>query len=128
MATKGKKLWILNEAYAELPSVECKGLCWNACAAIPVYPVELKNLETVAGRELTSFLGVEFPDGARVLARPDLACPLLVMKRCSVYGARPLVCRAFGAVQGLPCPHGCRSAEPMSDQRFDSIRLRVAKL
>lgn len=127
MATKGKRLRVLNEAYAELPPVACKGLCWAACSAVPVYPVELDNLEAAAGRKLPMCLD-ELPDGAQVLGGADLSCPLLVMKRCSVHAVRPLACRAFGAVDGLPCPHGCTSTHPMSNARFDVIRGRVAKL
>lgn len=34
-------------------------------------------------------------------------CPALVADRCSVYEDRPLICRLWGAVESMPCPHGC---------------------
>ncbi len=33
-------------------------------------------------------------------------CPYLKDRRCSIYDARPLICRHFGIEEGL-CPHGC---------------------
>ena len=41
----------------------------------------------------------------------DLVCPYLTDKgRCSIYDLRPLICRMFGTVEGMPCPHGCKAA------------------
>lgn len=39
--------------------------------------------------------------------RPSLTCPLRDMEnsRCSVYEARPHICRMQGEYDGLPCPH-----------------------
>ena len=34
-------------------------------------------------------------------------CPALTDGRCSVYDDRPLICRLWGAVESMPCPHGC---------------------
>lgn len=28
--------------------------------------------------------------------------------RCSVYEIRPMICRLWGLVRGMPCPYGCR--------------------
>jgi Fe-S-cluster containining protein len=33
---------------------------------------------------------------------------LTAVGRCAVYGIRPMVCRLWGLVEGMPCPHGCR--------------------
>jgi hypothetical protein len=35
-------------------------------------------------------------------------CPLLVEGQCVGYHLRPLVCRAWGAVATMQCPHGCQ--------------------
>lgn len=105
--TKAKKLRVLHEIYATLPSVGCKGLCVEACSTIPVFPIELEQLEAAAGRRLPTIdVGI-----GTVLLGSEIGtpCPLLVLGRCSTYAQRPLICRAFGAVEGLRCPHGCRS-------------------
>lgn len=47
-------------------------------------------------------------------------CVYLVDGRCSVYQNRPLICRMYGAVESLPCPHGCkpdRGALPDAESR-----------
>jgi len=123
--TKSKKLRVLHEIYATIPSAGCKGLCTEACASIPVLPFELEQLEAVAGRRLptisagdTLILGVAVGD----------ACPLLVMGRCSVYDQRPLICRAFGSAEGLRCPHGCRPDELVPRAEVFGAFEKVAEL
>jgi hypothetical protein len=110
--TKTKKLRVLQEIYASIPSPGCKGLCVDECSTIPVFPFELEQLETAAGRKLPTIStreGILLGD----LGKP---CPLLVMGRCSVYAQRPLICRAYGSTEGLPCEHGCRP-EKIVDKR-----------
>ncbi len=130
MSTKTKRLRILKEIYATIPTVECKGLCYQSCAVIPVYDVELQALEHRVNHPLP-LMDMETSDGTRVMAidgltRPD--CPLLVMRRCSQYDARPFVCRIFGVADGMPCPHGCQPVKPMTDPEVRKIQERIAKL
>lgn len=126
--TKSKKLRVLHEIYASIPSPGCKGLCVDECTSIPVFPFELSQLEAVTGRKLPTLPAGD--DGGGILLGTALGapCPLLVMGRCSVYEHRPLICRAFGAVEGLPCAHGCRPAKVVAD--IDQYRNfeRVAAL
>lgn len=110
--TKTKKLRVLREVYASVPHTVCKGLCVDSCSTIPVYPLELEQLEAAAGRVLPT-LGVTRTGAVMVGTALGAPCPLLVMGRCGVYEQRPLICRAFGSVEGLPCPHGCRPEDPM---------------
>lgn len=79
----------------KLPFVKRKGLCQESCSAAPCTLAEAEKLGSLPaegwaeGDELTcAWLG---KDG-----------------RCSTYETRPLICRLFGAVQGMECPHGCR--------------------
>jgi Fe-S-cluster containining protein len=102
--TKTKKLRVLREIYASIPSVGCKGLCTISCSTVPVFAIELEQLEAATGRKLPTVL---IEDDQFLGGEIGAPCPLLVMRRCSVYDQRPLICRAFGAVEGLPCPHGC---------------------
>lgn len=131
MSTTSKRIRQLDAIYATLPTVECKGLCHQSCAAVPVYDAELVRLEQVAKRKLP-VLEMETPGrNTAILARDwprDGSCPLLVMKRCTVYNDRPLICRIFGVAEGLPCPHGCEPTTKLSDQDVITIQRKMEKL
>lgn len=123
--TKSKKLRVLREVYASVPDPGCKGLCADACSTIPVFPIELEQLEAAAGRRLPTIQ----VDGEVVLgSEVGGPCPLLMMGRCSAYEHRPIICRAFGAMEGLRCPHGCRPAKLLSDEEQHRNFERVAAL
>lgn len=84
----------LEELYAKLPKLKCKGLCSEACGPISASAVEIRRLEITAGRRL----GI----------RPDLTCSMLSPdKKCIAYEARPLICRLYGMVKQMQCEHGC---------------------
>ena len=131
--TKSKKLRVLREIYASAPDVECRGLCAASCTTIPVFPIELAQLEAHVGRTLptTPVPGGDADHvGRAVLLGTGVGepCPLLVMGRCTAYEARPLICRAFGGVEGMRCPHGCAPVQIVSDdeqlrkfQRLDEL-------
>jgi len=112
--TRSKKLRVLREIYAELPTdVGCKGLCANAWSFVPIFPFELEILEDAARRPLAT----EPLHKGRALGLGELGqpCPLLVMGRCSAYEVRPIICRVYGAAEGIRCPHGCTPATLLTD-------------
>lgn len=84
----------LDALYVRLPKLDCKGLCADSCQGAEPIAAEADILQ----REHGAVLGV----------RGDGACSLLTAGGgCSVYADRPLVCRAWGAVESMPCEHGC---------------------
>jgi Fe-S-cluster containining protein len=87
----------LEALYAELPHLECRGLCADSCGAISMGLHEARRIERVSGEPL------------RQMASLAESCPYLEAERCTVYEARPLVCRIWGLVDehGLRCDHGC---------------------
>lgn len=113
--TKSKKLRVLREIYDSIPSAGCKGLCVSECSTIPVFDFELEQIEAATGRKLPTMSAGDEIGGLLLGSEIGEPCPLLVMGRCSVYDQRPLICRAFGSVEGLRCPHGCRPDELVSD-------------
>jgi Fe-S-cluster containining protein len=124
----------LADAYAKLPSVMCKGLCHASCGVVPIAPAEREAMAKHTGRRVKVMQDVVINLHAkhRVL-RPkdpsDLTCPYLVRNRCSVHPARPLVCRMYGVVTGMPCPHGCvASSAPLTDEQAHVIIEEVANL
>lgn len=90
--------------YARVPDVKCKGLCADACGPIAASAHEVRRLEAAAGKLL------EYD--------ADLRCSMLTDdNRCGAYDARPLICRLWGAVRNLPCPHGCTPHNAMPDRQ-----------
>lgn len=109
-----RRLELIQQAYTEVPDVACKGLCADACGVIAMSRVEYAHLTEQAGREP----GV---DGSGT-------CAVLVAGRCSAYEARPLICRLYGAVETLRCPHGCVPARPLTSSRGRALIAKVGKL
>jgi hypothetical protein len=126
--TKTKKLRVLQEIYASIPSAGCKGLCADQCTTVPVFAFELEQLEAATGRKLPTISGGDEIGGMLLGSEIGAPCPLLVLGRCSAYDHRPLICRAYGSVDGLRCPHGCRPIELVTrDQQYENF-TRVADL
>lgn len=91
----------LQELYDEIPGIPgCKGLCWMSCG-----PIEMSQRERQRIREA----GVKITDGelARRMTEEYWCEALGPDGRCAIYELRPLVCREWGAVEGLRCPWGC---------------------
>lgn len=102
-----------DELYAELPAMECQGLCAQSCG-----PIRMTEPE----RARIAAAGVTIPDGG--IFTPGM-CPALTMfRQCSVYEVRPLICRLWGVVKSMPCPWGCRPEGGwLTDQQgYDLIR------
>ncbi len=76
----------LYQIYAKVPKIACQGLCVESCGPIRMSKLEWQRLGE--------------PQAA-------MTCTLLVDGRCSKYADRPLICRLFGVVPEMPCPHGC---------------------
>lgn len=107
---------MLDALYATVPDVACKGLCAEACGPIGMTPVERARIV----REHGVFIGhAETKPGT-------LECPALQGNRCTVYSTRPMICRIFGAVEGMPCPHGCEPAGGRRSDAFGAQMLRAA--
>jgi Fe-S-cluster containining protein len=83
----------LDDLYAQVPDVGCKGLCVDSCGSVAMSPEERRR---IAER------GVHLP----LLAAFVGHCPALRNGRCSVYEVRPMVCRLWGAVEGMKCRFG----------------------
>lgn len=90
------KKTIIKKVYRDIPSIRCKGLCHHQCTVIGYTEVE-RRMMTAAGGKAPSF------DTDR------MRCNYLTEdNRCSIYNARPFVCRIYGVSKDLVCPHGCK--------------------
>jgi hypothetical protein len=88
----------LQELYDQLPALVCQGLCAESCGPIGASRLEVARVREVAGVDVTR-------------VQPDLTCPALSTTfgagRCTAYDVRPMLCRLWGVVESMPCPHGC---------------------
>lgn len=108
-----KKIKKLHEQYAKVPSANCKGLCHEACAFVMCGDLEKKIISEKHGNK--EMLQAE--------------CPyLLTNKKCGIYDDRPLVCRFYGVVPGLPCPFGCEPDATLSATQASKIFNKVTDL
>lgn len=104
----------LRDLWDQIPSVECKGLCAESCGPIPCSSLERRLIEERAGKSLQA-------DG-------KLRCTMLKDGHCSVYSIRPMICRIWGAVEKLKCPHGCRPERFLSDREAHRLTQAVEEL
>lgn len=95
----------IDAVYAAIPDVRCKGLCHRACGPIDMSEAEHARITERHGSAPT-VLALQDPERFTLLPNA-MTCSKLVDKRCSIYADRPLVCRLYGAVRELRCPHGC---------------------
>jgi hypothetical protein len=102
----------LDAVYAAIPDAGCRGLCVIGCTSVAMAPAEQHR---IADRHHINLPLATAPPGAPTLIDGQQTadhCPALSPSgRCTVYPDRPLVCRLYGATEGLPCPFGCVPAE-----------------
>ncbi len=91
----------LAELYARIPDIpDCDGRCWVSCG-----PTDRSQREDQRIRQA----GIRIRPADEALADVErYYCEALTEdKRCAVYEMRPMVCRLWGAVEGMKCPFGC---------------------
>jgi|ERR1700677_137878 len=89
----------LQALYDQVPAIpDCDGSCWTTCG-----PIEMSDRERQRIREA----GLRITPYREALATGGkFTCDALSSgKECAVY--RPLICRLWGASEGLRCVYGC---------------------
>jgi uncharacterized protein len=87
-----------------LPGVACKGLCASSCRDLTFSILDLLAIRLAY-------------DVDPIHSSPDeRTCGALVDGQCSIHDERPMICRLWGVVDDLACPHGCE-AEPITLQQ-----------
>jgi Fe-S-cluster containining protein len=111
----------LDRLYASIPALDCKGLCRDSCGPIAMTGLEEERMVEARGGPLP-------PHTPHPLALQAISCPLLTAEgRCSVYHARPAICRLWGAVDHdlMRCPHGCRpEPRPLTERESRAVLRR----
>lgn len=90
----------LEALYNQVPSIDCKGTCWDGCSRLPLLTLEQRRIHTETG--------VAIPHTDEIPGRGPFLCPALTMlKLCSVHTLRPLICRLWGTWDLMPCNYHC---------------------
>lgn len=115
--------------YQELPEVDCKGLCWNACGPIDMSDAEREQIRTKYDVEIEPFTQER---SQRWAAGERLYCTALSFGArdgqmgCAIYEDRPAICRLWGAGEGeMACPHGCDVSSRLTNEQIMQIVVRV---
>jgi Fe-S-cluster containining protein len=111
--TDPERVAALDALYAELPALECRGLCWHSCG-----PIDMSDTE----RQRIAERGVTIPRYDRTAAERYQAtgaveaCPALgPFRTCSVHDIRPMICRLWGSTETMRCPYGCRPSRELTE-------------
>jgi hypothetical protein len=99
--------------YAELPTIDCAGKCAESCGPIMMGRVEWQNMCRAGGERY---------------AGNDLTCPYLEQERCTVYAARPLICRLWGIVETMPCLWGCVPSRYLTHEEGHKFIARAREI
>lgn len=127
MKSKYRKL---EKIYAKIPKIECKGFCSTECTIIVAYDVEIKRIKERLKKNI--FFKRSQAEEAfykHVIDRSGCHnCAALKDNRCSIYDARPLICRMFGVSEGLTCKHDCKPGRILTFQEAHDIMSEVEAL
>jgi uncharacterized protein len=118
----------LRELYAQIPRFKCIEGCTDCCGPVAAskeerraHP-ELLSLETA--RDIMDVLSQGGASTQELAVAPKLTawgqagadcltCPYVIKNGgCAIYDDRPFLCRFYGTVPSLKCPHG-RAPEKM---------------
>ena len=84
-----------------LPAMQCDVGCGDCCGIVPVTVTEYNAIERYIKEK-----------GIIPTVTTDGTCPLYQEGTCSVYPVRPLICKAFGHVEEMPCTRGYNTNVP----------------
>ena len=101
-----QKLARIAELKARIPNVECKGFCFRVCTVAAVTNVEHEAIEERHGIHL-----LRTPVEMAVKHGISTPCAALKDRRCQIWEDKetyPTICSAFGAIEHMPCPFGCK--------------------
>ena len=105
----------LEELYKKIRPIECKGLCHPSCTIVPAAKAEIKRArDRMHGKNpfnpINAIRELEKSSGKIP------SCAALKENRCSIYTARPAICRLYGVAEGLECEFGCEPKNKLTRQ------------
>ncbi len=107
----------LRAVWEQIPAIDCQGLCADSCFSMGQTRTEQQIIERRTG--------VSLP-----LTHARQPCVALTMLRqCSVYQYRPMICRLWGMVASMRCNYGCvPEGGFLTDQQAYEILAQAAEI
>lgn len=105
-----KRLRKLKNLYDLIPKIKCRGKCQHSCTEVALSIGEVKHLYKITRKPIKQEKGF---------------CTYLEGGNCSVYDDRPAVCRMWGVVESLRCPHGCEAERVMTDAEARNLFRQI---
>lgn len=103
----------LQTIYNSLPKINCKKLCHECCGPIAMSKIEHDRILKESGKVPT-------------YDKKRQACGFLnKQNECKVYRIRPFICRLFGLVKAMKCPHGCEPERWLTDQEARQLLNQI---
>lgn len=121
------KIKKLQAIYKQIPDIECKGLCHQSCTIVPAAKIEIKRAKERMGGK-NPFNPMYAVKGLREKVPVVPSCIALKDKKCSIYLARPAICRLYGVAEGLECPFGCVPKKKITRQEAHDIIRKTEAL
>ena len=123
MKSKYRKLDAL---YGQIPEIECLGFCHESCTIVPAAKIEIKRAKERMGGK-NPFNPAAAMKKLQAGKNKIPSCSALKEGKCSIYTARPAICRLYGVAEGLNCPFGCKPKKTLSRQEaFNIVRKTEA--
>lgn len=117
----------LTELYKKIPDIDCKGLCHPSCTIVPAAKIEIKRArERMGGKN--PFNPIAAVRGLKEKDPKIPSCAALKNEKCSIYHARPAICRLYGVSEGLECPFGCKPKKTISKQEAYALVREIEAL
>ena len=107
----------LDAIYAQIPDFECKHC--HECSG----PIVWFKPEEIIIRDYLKEHNIEYVKWSiEEFVKHKMQCPYQKNDRCSIYSARPIVCRLQGNVPDLPCKHNNKM---MSKEQIDTVKREL---
>jgi hypothetical protein len=91
-----------------------KGICHSDCCGLVSFP--LATFDANAHKIFKQYQKVVVGDVVYAIQEGDLSCVFLDKhRRCLIYACRPPVCRYYGVMDDLPCPHLKANGRPRNE-------------
>lgn len=109
----------LKKIYKKIPTVEgCEKGCTDCCGPVTCSAEEFASIPDIPEKLAPAC----DENGERAFA-----CRFKTDTGCLVYEHRPLICRLFGAMDGLACSHGARAERPLNARAAQRLIHKVGK-
>lgn len=117
----------LAKLYAQIPDIDCKGLCHASCTIVPAAKIEIKRArERMKGRNPFNPMYAMHELQKETPIIPS--CAALKEQRCSIYTARPAICRLYGVAEGLECPFACEPKYKLTKKKAHDLIREIEAL